>query len=111
MDWCILECLRKSQVCIGSSGYSLANGPPASNGPLFMPNTLLMQDLARNAFDQYRDEDEASRPVLISIKNGSVCNHTRAGDTDTVLQGPFFPRPSCSSIKILHCFHYNRFIR
>ncbi|KIX05841.1 uncharacterized protein Z518_03814 [Rhinocladiella mackenziei CBS 650.93] len=31
-----------------------------------------MQELARNAFDYYRDEDETSRPVLISIKKGTV---------------------------------------
>jgi len=50
-----------------------------------MPNTLLMQELARNAFDQYHDEDETSRPVLISIAKGMVCDHTRAGYTDIVL--------------------------
>jgi hypothetical protein len=76
-----------------------------------MPNTLLMQDLARNAFDHYRDEDETSRPILISIAKGMVCDHTRAGYTDIILQGPFFLPLSSPSITIFHYFHSNRSIR
>ncbi|RMZ85070.1 hypothetical protein DV738_g363, partial [Chaetothyriales sp. CBS 135597] len=43
---------------------------PKTNGPIFMPNTILMQDLTRLAFDQYIEEDETRKPVMISLKKG-----------------------------------------
>ncbi|OAG34735.1 hypothetical protein AYO21_11083 [Fonsecaea monophora] len=37
-----------------------------------MPNTILMQDLTRLAFDRYLEEDETRKPVLISLKKGTL---------------------------------------
>ncbi len=111
MAWCTLECPKKSQVCIDDTVCSRTNSSPAFNGPLFMPNTILMQELARNAFDQYCEEDEAIRPVLISIKKGTVRSLLLADDTNMVLQGRFFPHLSLPSIKTLHYFHSNRRVR
>merc|ERR1711939_1223947 len=45
---------------------------PKTNGPIFMPNTILMQDLTRLAFDQYLEEEETRKPVLISLKKGTL---------------------------------------
>lgn len=47
-----------------------------TNGPIFMPNTILMQDLTRLAFDQYIEEDETRKPVVISLKKGTCGIHT-----------------------------------
>lgn len=35
-----------------------------------------MQDLTRNTFDQYLEEDETRRPVLIRIKKGMTLDRT-----------------------------------
>lgn len=59
-------------LCHKNLSRGLLTAISGSNGPLFMPNTILMQDLARNAFDQYLEEDETRKPVFISMKKGNT---------------------------------------
>lgn len=82
-----------------------------SNGSLFMPNTILMQDLARNAFDQYLEEDETRKPVFISIKRGMTLDHIHLDRTRMIL------RERCCLLPLLPFtmthprFHFNHFNR
>lgn len=42
------------------------------NGAIFMPNTQLMQELTRDAFDAYFEQDEACRPILVRLAKGKL---------------------------------------
>ncbi len=76
MVWYILEYRTNFQVRIHKTSFWKLLIVAETNGPIFMPNTILMQDLTRLAFDQYLEEEETRKPVLISLKKGICLNHT-----------------------------------
>ncbi|RVX69601.1 hypothetical protein B0A52_06665 [Exophiala mesophila] len=52
------------------TGLSLKE--PLFNGAIFMPNTHLMQELTRDAFDAYFEQDESCKPILVRLAKGTM---------------------------------------